>query len=511
MQRQWVDGLNEGDSVADVYAISDCSTALVKGSGAPYLKVCLCDRTGQISAVRFDVTPAQITAARAMRYGRVRGHVQSYRSQLNVRLTGPLEDAGVPDDLSPFTLTSSLPLDSLRARLEAHIASVQEPHLAALLRAVFVEDTRLRARFETCPAAKSMHHAWKHGLIEHTLEVADAAAAIAGVQQHWGGACISRDLAVTGALLHDLGKLDEIEESDGTYDYSEMGNLLGHIPIGMMRLAVKIRDIPGFPKALRNVLLHMILAHHGKGEWGSPVSPMTGEALLLHMADQMSVNLYYMQEMRQKAGGAAFAEQSKLAGRPKYGGRPVFVGDYGLGTARPQEVPEHFVREESGQVRQRARLPILRLVTFEERTGDENIFATARLPLVGKIAAGQPVLAGENIEDYLDVEVGAFKMDDNHFLFRVQGDSMTGDGIEDGDIVVVRRQDQAEDGEIVVALLDDGLSAKRLSRQSDGDVLLLSSNDAHKPFPASAFGASRIKGKVVAIARHGGTTSAVHA
>ena len=142
----------------------------------------------------------------------------------------------------------------------------------ALLRAFF-DDPVFRCGFDRAPAAMGMHHACVHGLMQHTLEVTDLAAAIADVQSRWGYPAVSRDLVVGGALLHDIGKVCELDWDGPRYGYTRQGRFLGHIHIGSQAVIERTAAIPGFPPDLALTLQHGILSHHGKGEYGSPVPP----------------------------------------------------------------------------------------------------------------------------------------------------------------------------------------------------------------------------------------------
>jgi len=166
------------------------------------------------------------------------------------------------------------------------IATVQGPHLRALLASVFAEGSATWTAYREAPAAKRYHQAYRHGLLEHSLTVAQAVSALSAV---FGG--IDRDVAVTGALLHDIGKLDTYEVHDGEITMSDLGRLHGEISLGYYRVRSAIERIDGFPPAVAQALLHIILSHHGSLEHGSPVVPCTREATLVHMVDNLGSKL----------------------------------------------------------------------------------------------------------------------------------------------------------------------------------------------------------------------------
>jgi 3'-5' exoribonuclease len=167
--------------------------------------------------------------------------------------------------------------------------TVQQPHLRILLERVFGERSELWAGYRVAPAAKYYHQAYRHGLLEHCLGVAQAVSAISAT---FGG--IDRDVAVTGALLHDIGKLEAYTDGGGReqiIDLTDAGRLLGEIPLGYYRIRRMIEDIDGFPAELAQAVEHIILSHHGALEHGSPVVPCTREATLVHMVDNLGGRL----------------------------------------------------------------------------------------------------------------------------------------------------------------------------------------------------------------------------
>ncbi len=166
------------------------------------------------------------------------------------------------------------------------IATVQSAHLSMLLERLLGRDTQTWARFREAPAAKRYHHAYRHGLLDHSLTVAQAVSALSAI---FGG--VSRDLALTGALLHDIGKLDAYQRAGEEIEMSDAGRLHGEIALGYARVRDAITAIGDFPLELSQALLHIILSHHGALEHGSPVVPCTREATLVHMADNLGSKL----------------------------------------------------------------------------------------------------------------------------------------------------------------------------------------------------------------------------
>ncbi len=173
-----------------------------------------------------------------------------------------------------------------RARSASCSATIREPHLRELLARVFGEGSELWAGYRTAPAAKYYHQAYQHGLLEHCLGVAQAVSAISAT---FPG--IDRDVAVTGALLHDIGKLEAYTDDPHNIDLTDAGKLQGEIPLGYYRVRRMIEDIDGFPPELSQAVCHIILSHHGSLEHGSPVVPCTREATLVHMIDNLGGRL----------------------------------------------------------------------------------------------------------------------------------------------------------------------------------------------------------------------------
>jgi 3'-5' exoribonuclease len=178
------------------------------------------------------------------------------------------------------------PAEKMESDLRWLIATVQNPHLRRLLGVLFGEDSPTWAWYREAPAAKHYHQAYRHGLLEHSLTVAQAVGAISAT---FPG--IDRDVAVSGALLHDIGKLEAYELSGGAITMSDRGRLHGEIALGYYRVRREIERLRGFPPELEQALLHIILSHHGSLEHGSPVVPCTREATLVHMIDNLGGRL----------------------------------------------------------------------------------------------------------------------------------------------------------------------------------------------------------------------------
>lgn len=258
--------------------------------GGDYLRLQLGDRTGAVVAMVWeDIAQVESLApvgAPIHVSGRYAVHPR-FGPQINIRSLS----AAQPGSFSIEDLLDGPPRSAAQMEqdLRELIATIREPHLATLLERVFGAESELWALYRTAPAAKHYHQAYRHGLLEHCLGVAQAVSAISAT---FPG--IDRDVAVTGALLHDIGKLEAYGDVDGgemVYDLTDLGRLHGEIPLGYYRIRRLVEDIEGFPRELEWAVTHIILSHHGSLEHGSPVVPCTREATLVHMIDNLGGRL----------------------------------------------------------------------------------------------------------------------------------------------------------------------------------------------------------------------------
>jgi len=216
-------------------------------------------------------------------------------------------------DLSAFFPVSARPVPEMLAELDGIIASVCDPWISQLLKALYVEDGDLRAAFALAPAAKSMHHAFLGGLLEHTLSILGMAERACA---HYPA--LNRDLVVAGVFLHDVGKTAELSYQR-SFGYTDAGNLLGHIALEADWISRAVGKIPGFPEELRMQILHIVLSHHGRLEFGSPVLPKTPEALLVHYLDDLDGKLEAMfRAVQDEAGGGSWSPYNRALERMIY-------------------------------------------------------------------------------------------------------------------------------------------------------------------------------------------------
>ena len=276
----------DGCDVAQALLVRDVEVRR-RRDGSEYLKLMLGDRTGSVPAVLRDDVDGWRELFRAGEVVHVSG-----RFSLHPRFGSEIviTDARVarPDEYARDELLDgpSHSFDQMEADLRELIATVQNAHLRRLLALVFGEGTQTWASYRDAPAAKHYHQAYRHGLLEHTLSVAQAVGAISAT---FPG--VDRDIAVTGALLHDIGKLEAYELRGEAISMSDHGRLFGEIPLGYYRVRRVIERLDGFPEDLEHALLHIILSHHGSLEHGSPVVPCTREATLVHAVDNLGSKL----------------------------------------------------------------------------------------------------------------------------------------------------------------------------------------------------------------------------
>jgi 3'-5' exoribonuclease len=210
----------------------------------------------------------------------------------------------------------------MEADLRGLVATVQNPHLRQLLNAIFGEGSPTWTRYRRAPAAKRYHQAYPHGLLEHCLTVAQGVSAISATFSE-----IDRDVAVTGALLHDIGKLEAYEMRDGAISMTDEGRLYGEIPLGYYAVRRTIERLDGFPDHLAQAVLHIILSHHGSLEHGSPVVPCTREATIVHLIDNLGGRLGSFDRLeRELAAGEVWSGYDRALGAGAY-----FAGRGGQG------------------------------------------------------------------------------------------------------------------------------------------------------------------------------------
>ena len=322
----FVRDLDDGARVESPFLVRDV-TRRQKRNGDAFLKLQLGDVTGAVEAVVWDGVDAACEAA-AMGSVVIANGTYSvdakYGACLTIRSLRPARE----DEYDAADLHDGPPVsyEQMVADLRALVETIQDPHLRALLDGFFGEGSPVWERWRDAPAAKHYHQAYRHGLLEHSLSVANGVSAMSTT---FPG--LDRDVAVTGALLHDIGKIDAYAMEGGAIDLTDAGRLQGEIPLGYYRVRRAIEDIPGFPPHRAEAVLHIILSHHGQLEHGSPVVPCTREATLVHMIDNLGGRLGSFDRIEKGlADGERWSRFDRALSGPAYFGAR---GVAGLGEA----------------------------------------------------------------------------------------------------------------------------------------------------------------------------------
>jgi 3'-5' exoribonuclease len=310
--------LQDGQAVDAVFLVRDRKLSQ-KRNGEDFLRLTLSDNTGSRPAVCWDNardvhelaepgSPVRVTAQYSVsdRYG----------PQLTVKsLTGVGPDEY---ELTDLLDGPAMNIEQMEVDLRHLIETVRNPYLSTLLDALFGERSEVWQRFRSAPAAKFYHQAYAHGLLEHTLTVGQA---VSAVSASFGG--VDRDLAVTGALMHDIGKIEAYGADPTAIDLTDDGKLLGEIPLGYYLVRREIEGIEGFPWELARALLHIILSHHGTLENGSPVLPCTREATVVHAIDNLGGKLGSFDRLQKDLPeGEAWSGYDRALGGGAYFARP---------------------------------------------------------------------------------------------------------------------------------------------------------------------------------------------
>ena len=292
---RYIDTFREGMHIADVYLCKNKQIALTK-NGKEYGNLVMQDKTGTIDAKIWDLGSPGVGEFETMDYVHVEADVTMFQNsfQLNVRrIRRAQEGEYVEADYLPV---SKKDIKKMYEELLGYIRSVKNPYLQKLLCGYFVENAAFAKAFQFHSAAKTVHHGFVGGLLEHTLSVTRLCDYYAGYYP-----MINRDLLLTAAIFHDIGKTRELSRFPEN-DYTDDGQLLGHIIIGTEMVGESIRSIPGFPEKLATELKHCILAHHGELEYGSPKKPALLEALALNFADNTDARMETMIETLRSGG-----------------------------------------------------------------------------------------------------------------------------------------------------------------------------------------------------------------
>jgi 3'-5' exoribonuclease len=282
---KFVTECRDGEPVRAVFLLSQ-RRIMTARNGKPYAKVLLTDKSGDILGMVWEDAHQQVSLVSPGDVVGIRGSVEAYDGRLQIRIEKIVKLKEDDVEMAALLATTGRDISSMMAELDAHVAGIRSTHLKALIETVFSCDG-VRDAFQKAPAAKGVHHNYIGGLLEHTLSIIRSVHSVFPLYEHLG---LNRDLLLAGALLHDIGKIYEYSFSR-VIDMTAMGRLIGHVYLSAYMVDQAISRIPAFPDELRLQLLHMILGHHGQLEFGSPKLPMTRDALLLHMLDDLDAKL----------------------------------------------------------------------------------------------------------------------------------------------------------------------------------------------------------------------------
>ena len=287
---RYIETLREGERIQEIYLCRQRTTAMTK-TGKEYENVILQDKTGSLDAKIWDPHSMGIDEFDALDYVEVNGDVTVFngQTQLSIKRARKISETDVdPTNYLPCTNKN---IDEMMMELTKFIAGVNNPYYKQVLTKLFIDNTEFAEAFKKHSAAKSVHHGFIGGLLEHTLSVAKMCDFFA--KQY---PILNRDLLMTSAICHDIGKVYELSDVPMN-DYTDAGQLLGHIVMGSEMLGKIMDSIPDFPTKLKNELKHCILAHHGELEYGSPKKPALIEAMALNLADNADAKIETMTEL----------------------------------------------------------------------------------------------------------------------------------------------------------------------------------------------------------------------
>lgn len=302
---KYINDLRDGENIIEHYLCKAKQTCKSK-AGKTYLSLTLADKTGNINAKVWELNN-NIKSFEENSFIKVDGIVQTFNNeyQLNIKRLRPSREGEY--DPAEYIPTTKKNIENMYDEIEKLISSIKNNYLKKLLENIFYDTASIKDEFKKHSAAKSMHHGYSGGLLEHTLSVAQTCDFLAKRYEY-----ANRDLTVCAGLLHDIGKIYEISDFPEN-DYTDEGQLIGHIVMGAEIITKETEKIEGFPKELKNLLKHAILAHHGEYEYGSPKRPKTIEAYILHCADDLDAKLKMYEEAIDNGSGKWVGYQKMLA------------------------------------------------------------------------------------------------------------------------------------------------------------------------------------------------------
>ncbi|WP_058486446.1 3'-5' exoribonuclease YhaM family protein [Defluviitalea phaphyphila] len=285
---RYLKDIRDGEQIIGHYLCKQKQT-LKSRAGKPYISLKLQDKTGLVDGKIWDIHN-EIDEFDENCFVKIDGVVSVFQGEYQIsirRLRMSMEGEYDPMDYIPCTEKD---INGMIEKIKEYINKVENVYIKKLLQSFFVSDEEFLKKFTSHSAARSVHHSYMGGLLEHTLSVVEYAEFLAN---HYTG--VNRDIVIAGAMLHDIGKIEELSEFP-LNDYTDFGQLLGHIMIGVEMVTQKINIIKDFPDSLAALIKHCILSHHGEFEYGSPKRPKTIEAMIIHCADNTDAKIKLFEE-----------------------------------------------------------------------------------------------------------------------------------------------------------------------------------------------------------------------
>lgn len=311
---KYVSELKKDDEVVSIFKVVS-KRMQISRDGKKFLLLTLSDKTGVIRAIDWHNAELNDNKVSVGDVIKVEGKVVIFENklQLNISKSSVLKVLNdLEYDHERFIETTKKDINKMYQELTNAINRIKNKYLRLLLERIFINNKRFLNLFLKAPAAVSIHHAYKGGLLEHTLDVVEICSKIAEKY----GEIINSDLLITGAMLHDVGKAYEYEINPSGIKVTDTGELLGHIYVGVSMVEKVSEEIKNFPESLLVEIKHMILSHHGEFEWGSPVLPKTPEALILHMVDNLDAKLSQFLKLSEKEDESGnWSEYDRRLGR----------------------------------------------------------------------------------------------------------------------------------------------------------------------------------------------------
>jgi 3'-5' exoribonuclease len=322
LRRTTVASLRKGDRIVDGSFLVETANFKQTRNNKHFIQLLLRDRTGSIKAVRWEASQELFNSFSAGDFLHINGRVEEFQQNLQIVVDGLERVPPEAVDFEEFLPVAPRDPGEMERELLESVASVQDPSIKALL-SRFLEDQEIRRGLLRCPAGKVLHHAYVGGLLEHILSLVGAARLLAKNYPR-----LNPDILVAAAVLHDIGKIRELSYTRA-FGYTDEGQLLGHIGIGLLMIEEKARRIPGFPASLLLHLQHIIVSHHGLPEHGALKPPMTAEAIAFHYLDNLDAKLAMVESLKQEldiADEATDQDRRWTDFQPSLGRRLYFPG-----------------------------------------------------------------------------------------------------------------------------------------------------------------------------------------